>query len=98
MVSCSVFLVTSCCTTEEPSLAAPQKLVYLYPTKVAAPTPPELMTYKVTVGLDEPSNFRKLQYNTLLMSDYIISLKNTINYYESEIDRITQLSSEKDED
>lgn len=65
--------------------------VYSYPTKVVRPAAPKLELYNTARGLDDPSNFRKFQRNTLLMTDYIISLQTTIQFYEQEIDRLQSM-------
>lgn len=65
--------------------------VYLYPNPVPAPLAPTLERYDSRYGLDEPGNFRRFQRNTLLMTDYIISLQEVVGYYEKECQRLKQL-------
>ena len=42
----------------------------------------------------QPANFRKLQENSLALTDYVISLRSTIQYYEDQIDEMTQKKQE----
>lgn len=84
----STILVTSCSSTALVTPIPKSTKVYLVPNIVARPVAPRLESYNVNYGLDEPTNFTKFQRNMLLMTDYIISLQNTLDYYESEISHL----------
>lgn len=84
----SLSFLTACTTTSHVAPIPESTKVYLVPNIVTRPVAPKLEIYNVSYGLDEPSNFSKFQRNMLLMTDYIISLQSTLDYYESEINTL----------
>lgn len=84
----SLNFLTACTSSTNVTPIPESTKVYLVPSTVARPVAPKLSTYNTSYGLDEPSNFSKFQRNMLLMTDYIISLQSTLDYYESEIDSL----------
>lgn len=84
----SLNFLTACTSLTNVTPIPESTKVYLVPSTVAIPSAPKLETYNTSYGLDEPSNFSKFQRNMLLMTDYIISLQSTLDYYESEIDSL----------
>lgn len=81
-------LLVGCASTPQ-VVVQPRYMVYV-PEKIATPAPPKLKTYDTRYGLDYPANFRKFQENSILLTDYAISLRETVNYYESQIDNLTK--------
>lgn len=82
-------LVLTGCATEPQKIYLTQYEV-LVPSKMEVPEVPNLIKYDTKYGLDHPKNFRAFQTNQLLESDYIISLQNTIKFYENQIDKCNQ--------
>ena len=90
----TAFLVTSCSSSSAVIERAPiTNVIYQYPEKVPHPAVPEIQKFAEDKALDHPYNFKIFQYNTLLLTDYIISLQSTIKYYEQEIDRYSQMTA-----
>lgn len=58
----------------------------LTPTKIARPVPPKYLTLDPNQPISTYRNFKSLQVNAVLQSDYVRDLESTIDYYEESID------------
>lgn len=65
--------------------------IYVAPKVVEVPSAPMMEPYNSRQSMDEINNFAKFQRNTLKLTDYIITLQHTINYYEEECSRVEQI-------
>ena len=64
------------------------------PTIIPQPVPPTLLHLDETKSLQSPDNFKSLQLNTLLLRSYIDNLKSSLDYYESSIKELNNISQE----
>lgn len=82
------------CTTTKKEIVYVPKVTVLVPSKIAVPELTTLQKYDTKKDIMQPANFRKLQENSLALTDYVISLRSTIQYYEDQIDEMTQKKQE----
>lgn len=60
------------------------------PTKIDRPAKPKFEQLNPNVSISSKENFKKIQTNLLLLRNYSNELFHTVEYYESEIDRLNQ--------
>ena len=81
------FICTGCMSTVQPT-ATP--VLTFTPKKIAQPVLAPLKQYDSRYGLDHPTNFRIFQENQLKQTEYILALRDTVTYYEGEIDKCNE--------
>jgi hypothetical protein len=79
-------LLTGCASTQ-PKIVVKNHLEIYVPNAIEQPAAPKLKKYDTRYDMSHPYNFRTFQENQLALSDYIVSLKSTISYYESQIEK-----------
>lgn len=84
-------------STEEPPLI-PVKTTVHVPQMIPAPDPPTLENYDPKLAINHPTNFRRLQRNTIILVDYANSLRDVVTYYETQITNLQQLQQDIDHD
>lgn len=89
-------LLVGCASS--PRVVTKEKLLVYVPERIATPSTPKIEQYDTRYGLDHPINFRRFQQNQLLMSDYIITLRETIKYYEEQVDQLTTMKEQAEAD
>ena len=57
---------------------------------MAVPTKPTMLYYNQNEGFDSPTNFKRLQQNTVYLVDYANALKSVLTAYEQQIDYMTE--------
>lgn len=92
-IICTAEYLCGCTTTKKEIVYVP-KVTVLVPSKIAVPELTTLQKYDTKKDIMQPANFRKLQENSLALTDYVISLRSTIQYYEDQIDEMTQKKQE----
>lgn len=93
VIICTAGYLCGCTTTKKEIVYVP-KVTVLVPSKIAVPELTTLQKYDTKKDIMQPANFRKLQENSLALTDYVISLRSTIQYYEDQIDEMTQKKKE----
>ena len=83
-------LLSSCTTIKE---VPKTEYIVRVPEKMASPVAPTLIPLDPNKSLEDKTNFRNLQLNFSLLNNYIDSLRQTVNYYESSIDRLNELKT-----
>lgn len=79
--------LSSCTTTQ---YVPKVEYVTQIPAKISRPNAPVFTKLDNTKSIADKNNFRILQTNIVLLKNYTVSLENTIQYYESEINRLNQ--------
>lgn len=82
----SLLLLTSCAS--EPEVIVETQYVVNTPAKIAAPTAPKFAVLNNKESLSSTANTKKLMSNLSLLKNYSNALKQTVTYYETEIDRL----------
>ena len=91
MKTATVIGVLAClltgCVSNTPQVVVKTKIELYVPTAIEQPPAPRLKKYDTRYDLSHPYNFRAFQENQLALSDYIVSLQSTIDYYEKQIQK-----------
>lgn len=61
---------------------------YMIPDKIERPVKPALVNFNESESMCSTNNFKTLQLNMLMITTYIQSLNQTIDYYENYIDSV----------
>jgi len=84
----SSLLLTSCAS--EPQMVVKTEYIVSVPAKIATPTPPKFAVLNINESLSSKTNVKKLMQNLSLLKNYSNTLRQTVTYYETEIDRLNK--------
>lgn len=77
-----IALLQGCASTE----VVHTEYQYMIPDKIARPDKPALIEFNADESMCSVNNFKILQLNMLMLTTYIQSLNQVIDYYENYID------------
>lgn len=78
------FLICGCVGTGNEIIRTQYQ--YIIPDKIERPVKPVLVEFNENESMCSYNNFKALQVNMLMITTYIQSLNQTIDYYETYID------------
>lgn len=82
----SSLLLSSCAS--EPTVIVKTQYIVNTPAKISAPPAPKFAELDTNASLNSTRNVKRLMNNLSLLKNYTLSLQDTVQYYENEIDRL----------
>lgn len=93
----SIIVCASGCGNKQTDIEVNTHYTYFIPKKIPTPTKPILIPYNTNEKFDSPTNFKRLQQNTIFIIDYANSLKDVIEEYEKQIDKMNEEKNKLEE-
>lgn len=78
-----------CSRTVKVEVPKTEQLIFI-PKIAERPSKPKFYRYLSTEGINSETNFKRLQWNTVIWKEYTDSLNRTIDYYEIQIRQLEE--------